>query len=165
MLETIDCSQQPVCFTHANARSEHNSPRNKTDEAIRRLVARGGVVGVNAFPHFFPKRFESGLDDYIDSIDYLVQMIGVDHVAIGTDFCMEQPHSWFKWINSSHGMRPIEFPYSPDPYHHLRGLNDPTEVVNLAAGLLHRGYLPDDIRKVLGKNWLRLFSQVWSDES
>lgn len=166
VLETIDHSEHPVSFTHANARSEHASPRNKTDEAIRSLVARGGVVGANSFPHFFPARFESTLDDFLDSIDYLVQMVGIDHVAIGTDFCMAQPRSWFEWINSSHGKRPdMEVPYSPDPYHHLRGFNDPTEFVNVAAGLLQRGYPPDGVRQVLGENWLRVFARVWHDDA
>ena len=91
-------------------------------------------------------------------------MVGIDHVAIGTDFCVEQPRSWFEWINSSQGMRPeMEVPYSPDPYHHLRGFNDPTEFVNVAEGLLQRGYPPDGVRKVLGENWLRLFGRVWRD--
>src|SRR5262245_1712866 len=53
VLDTIEHSEAPVAFTHANARSQHDHPRNKTDEAIKRLVEKGGVVGANAFPLFF----------------------------------------------------------------------------------------------------------------
>ena len=59
----------PVAITHANARSHFDHPRNKTDEAIRLLVERGGVIGANAFPIFFERGFETGLDEYLDAIE------------------------------------------------------------------------------------------------
>ena len=163
-LDAIEHSETPVAITHANARSHIDHPRNKTDEAIRNLVEKGGVIGANAFPRFFPTGFEATLDDYIDAIDYLVEMAGIDHVAIGTDFCMHQTRGFFDWIFSSQGTIPAEDPPEvPIPYHHLLGFDGPLEFVNLAARLLDRGYSPDDTRKVLGGNWLRLFRTVWKD--
>ena len=154
-LDAIDHSTKPVAFTHANARSQHDHPRNKTDEAIRLLVERGGVIGANAWPGFFPNGFDSDLSDHLDAIDYLVDLAGIDHVAIATDFCQEQPPSWFGQL-TRYG------PPTADAYHHLRGLNDPTDMVNIATGLLGRGYRKDDVRKVLGGNFLRLFDEVWT---
>lgn len=165
-LDAIEHSNQPVAFTHANARSQFDHPRNKTDEAIRKLVDRGGVIGANAFPRFFPNGFETTLEEYLDAIDYLVELAGIDHVAIGTDFCMGQGREFFQWIFSSQGTIPAEdVHYAPEPYHHLRGLDGPMDFVNIAAGLLERGYRPDDVRRVLGGNWLRLFGEVWGSNA
>jgi len=154
-LDAIEHSAKPVAFTHANARSQHDHPRNKTDDAIRLLVEKGGVIGANAWPRFFPNGFDSTLDDHLDAIDYLVNLAGIDHVGIGTDFCQDQPRSWFDQLGA----------YAPqitEEYRHLRGLKDPTEMVNVATGLLGRGYREDDVRKILGGNFLRLFDEVWA---
>lgn len=162
VLDTIELSEAPVAFTHSNARSQRDHPRNKTDDAIRLLVEKGGVIGSNAFPMFLPKEFDSTLDDYLDCIDYLVDMIGPDHVAVGSDFCQEQPREWFEWIFSSQGTVPAKsVPYTPHPYRHLHRLEGTRQFGNIAAGLLKRGYSADDVRKIIGSNWLRLFERVW----
>lgn len=161
-LEAIEHSEAPVAFTHANARSQFDHPRNKTDEAIKRLAARGGVIGANAFPMFFPQGFETSLDSYLNAVDYLVSLVGVDHVGIGTDFCMEQDRPWFEWIFSSQGTIPADHvPETPSPYRHLQGFGSPREWPRVTEGLLARGYQEADVLKILGGNWLRLFRQVW----
>ncbi len=162
VLDTIELSEAPVAFTHACARSQHDHPRNKTDDAIRLLAGKGGVIGANAFPMFFPNGFDATLDDYLDCIEYLVEMVGPDHVAVGSDFCEGQPREWFRWLFSSQGVRPPEHvAYTPEPYRHLHGLEGTRQFGNIAAGLLERGYSPDDVRKVIGGNWVGLFRQVW----
>ena len=161
-LDAIENSNSPVAITHANARSHIDHPRNKTDEAIKLLTERGGVIGANAFPMFFENGFETGLEEYLDAIDYLVQMAGIDHVAFGTDFCMEQPRSFFDWIFSSQGTIPAENVAStPEPYRHLRGFENPADWANVAEGLLARNYSEVDTRKILGENWLKLFDRAW----
>jgi membrane dipeptidase len=163
-LDAIENSAKPVAITHANARSQIGHPRNKTDEAIKLLVERGGVIGANAFPMFFENGFETDLDEYLDAIDYLVQMVGIDHVAIGTDFCMEQSRPWFEWLFASQGKIPApegSVAFTPEPYRHLKNFESPADWVNVAEGLTARNYSDADSRKVLGENWLRLFGQVW----
>ncbi len=165
VLETIEHSEQPVAFTHANARSQTDYPRNKTDEAIRALTSRGGVVGANAFPAHHRHGYDSTLDDYLDAIDYLVDMVGDDQVAIGTDFCMGRSLEWFDWIGASHGREPyLDSGDVPQPFRLLHGFANPLEFVNVAEGLLRRGYGEDAARKILGGNWLRLFGEVWRDD-
>lgn len=164
VLDTIEHSEQPVAFTHANARSQTDYPRNKTDEAIRALTAKGGVVGANAFPNHHRHGYDSTLDDYLDAVDYLVDMVGPDQVAIGTDFCMGQTREWFAWIGASHGHEPfLPSGNVPQPFRLLHGFAGPLEFVNVAEGLLRRGYDEDVARKILGGNWLRLFGEVWRD--
>ena len=165
VLQTIEHSAQPVAFTHANARSQTDYPRNKTDEAIRALTSRGGVVGANAFPAHHAHGYDSTLDDYLDAIDYLVDMAGDDQVAIGTDFCMGRTLEWFDWIGASHGHEPfLSSGEVPQPFRLLQGFANPMEFVNVAEGLLRRGYGEDAADKILGGNWLRLFGEVWRDD-
>ena len=172
VLDTIEFSEQPVAFTHVNARSKFDHPRNKTDEAIRKLTDRGGIVGANAIPGHHPRGYDSTLEDYLDSVDYLVQMVGVDHVAIGTDFCMGRTREWFSWIGASHGREPFldaagapgDPSGIPQPYRALHGFASPLEFVNVAEGLLRRGYDDDATRMILGGNWLQLLGHVWGDD-
>ena len=161
-LDTIEASQQPVAFTHANARSFMDHVRNKPDDALRLLVERGGVVGANAMPPFLPKGYESTLSDYVDAIDDLVERVGIDHVGIGTDFCQDQPYSFFEWIFARQGKRNQPMPTSiANPHYHPQDFETPDKMPGLAQELVKRGYSKDDVSKVLGGNWLRLFQQVW----
>ena len=161
-LEAIELSEKPVAITHANARAFVNHVRNKTDEALSRLVEKGGVIGANAFPAFFENTFDATLSDYVDAIDDLVQRVGINHVGIGTDYTQDQPKPFFDWIFSQQGTKYQERPIVyPDPLVHPQDMETPDKLPNLAAELLKRGYSKTDITKILGGNWLRLFQQVW----
>ena len=163
-LETIEASEQPVAFTHANARGFFNHVRNKTDEALKRLAEKGGVVGANAFPAHFPNRFETTLEEYVDAIEDLVERVGIDHVGIGTDYTQDQPKVFFDWIFSQQGTKyqARAFPY-PDPLNHPRGMETPDKLSNVSSELLKRGYSETDTTRMLGGNWLRLFQAVWGE--
>jgi membrane dipeptidase len=161
-LDAIEHSETPVAVTHALARSQIDHPRNKTDEAIKNLVEHGGVIGANAFPMFFGRGFETTLEEYLDSIDYLVQMVGPRAVGIGTDFCMEQPREWFESLFASQGMIPAkEVAFTPHPYQHLVGFESPASWHRLAEGLLDRNYPEAEVQAILGGNFHRLFGEVW----
>ena len=163
-LDTIEHSEKPVAFTHANARSFMGHVRNKPDDALRLLAEKGGVVGANAFPTFLPKLYESTISDYADAIDDLVERVGIDHVGIGTDFCQDRPAAFFDWLFSQYGVRPRKSPLAiPDPHYHPRGFETPAEMPALAAELSSRGYSTDDVSAVLGGNFLRLFREVWGE--
>ena len=137
-------------------------PRNKPDEMIIELAKRGGVIGSNAFPMFLPDGYASTIENYLDRIDYLVDLVGPDHVAIGTDFCQSQTKTWFEWLFSSQGTiksnKKIDV---PQPYTHLMGLENSSKFMNIATGLENRGYDWEDIKKIIGGNWLGLFKKVW----
>ena len=131
-LEAAELSEQPVACTHANARGFFNHVRNKTDDALRLIADGGGVIGANAFPPFLRNGFESTVADYVDVIDDLVERIGVDHVAIGTDYTQDQPKAFFDWIFARQGTKII--PASAD----RGGL----VCLNSAAGLISGIALP-----------------------
>jgi membrane dipeptidase len=161
-LETIEESAQPVAVTHANARVFFDHPRNKPDEALRRLAARGGVVGANAFTPFMRRGFASTVQDYGDVIDDLVQRVGIDHVGLGTDYTQDQPAAFFDYCFAQQGTkRRIEPLGYPDPLPHPAGIETPDKLVNVAVELDRRGYSAAAQRQILGGNWLRLFGEVW----
>lgn len=161
-LETIDVSDNPVAFTHCNARSFFDHVRNKSDDALKALTEKGGVVGANAFPSFLKNGYESTLEDYVDAIDDLVERVGIDHVGIGTDFCQDQPYSFFEYLSAQQGTSIRSIPLLPirNPHYHPQGFEGPDQMPAVAQDLMRRGYSSEDVAKVLGGNFLRLFREV-----
>ncbi len=177
-LEAIDASESPVAFTHANVRAISPSPRNKTDDAIRALAARGGVIGLSSLPSFVSEDpRDADLEKYLDHFDYLVDLVGVSHVGLGLDFVEGhvpgslQPRAP-RWGGANlpagsvglsrmlpERLRPdaatlLYLPYAP-------GIQGSTDLPNVTEGLLRRGYSEADTAAILGGNWLALFETVW----
>lgn len=159
-MEAIEVSDQPVWFSHANPRALCEHCRNKTDEQVKALVAKGGVVGANVFPPFLKRGYDSTLDDFIDVLDYWVKLAGIDHVSIGLDFTENQSAEWFHWLMA--GKRrgstvcPLELPLKLPA-----GIRRADEFPNITQALLDRDYSEEDVQKILGLNVLRLFEKVW----
>jgi membrane dipeptidase len=160
-MEAIEVSKKPVAFTHANPRSLHDHPRNKTDEAIQSLAEKGGVIGANIFPPFLASGSQATVADVIDVIDYLIDLVGVDHVAIGTDFTEGQPREIFDyWLTGKSIKGPrMELDY---PIVNPVGIRSAADFPNLTDALIERGYHPSQVKKIIGGNWLRLFEEVWT---
>lgn len=169
-LDVIERSTRPVAITHANCRGYYDVPRNKTDEAVRACAARGGVIGATAITSFLRNGQASTLGDLVEAIDDLVERAGIDHVGFGSDFTQDQPRRFWRFISSQQGTKfPSTFVEPQVDYTTMRmypqGLETPREMPNLAAALAERGYAPDDIVKVMGGNWLRLFEEVWDGDA
>lgn len=130
--DVLGATRGPLIATHSNAAGLTPHARNLSDEQLRALAARGGVVGVNFYPGFTGG---PTLTHVLAHVDYLVRTMGVDHVALGSDF---------------DGFTQT-----------VAGLEDVSRLPNLTAGLLARGYPREDIKKILGGNALRVFKQVW----
>ncbi len=162
-METIEASKRPIAFTHANPRALCDHPRNKTDEQIKALVKRGGVIGANVFPPFLAAGSRATMKDVIEAVEYLVKLAGIDHVGIGTDFTEGQPDSYFAYMVTGRSKKgpamKLELPIvNPE------GIRTAAEFPNLTKALLAHGYSESDVKKIMGENWLRLFSEVWVTE-
>jgi len=166
-LEAIEASSQPVVFSHANAHALHPSPRNIRDDQIRAAAQSGGLVGVNGFPGFLGPEPRPTMDRFIEHLDYMVERAGIDHVALGMDYyegmhpvaAEDEAAKFFKQQLAQR--RWSEANYPPPPHHYPQGMATPRELRNLTARLLERGYAPEDVRKLVGANWLRVFRAVW----
>ena len=131
--DLMEVAKGPVMASHSNARAVCDHPRNMTDEMIKAMADRGGVMGMNFAPSFVHPT-SATVQEVVDHIDHIVDLVGPDHVGLGSDF--------------------DGIPYTPV------GLEDATKMPNLTAELVKRKYDEEDIKKILGGNHLRLIKQV-----
>lgn len=161
-MEAIEVSEAPVWFSHANPMALREHCRNKTDEQVKALVAKGGVVGANIFPPFLKRGYNATLDDVIEVIDHWVKVAGSDHVSIGLDFTENQSEEWFQWLMGGKRRGSMVYPLQL-PLKLPQGIARADEFPNLTQGLMSHGYSEKDIQKILGLNVLRLFERVWKE--
>lgn len=162
-LDAIEHSSSPPIFSHASVLALCNHPRNLSDEQIRAVAAKAGVVGVCPHSVFVEKAkgTRPSLDDYVDHIDHIAQLVGVDHVGIGTDhFQYDTYFSRLERTRFEQTYPGFYAPYGPEEKH-VSGFSKWTEWPNVTAALLNRGFSTEDARKVLGGNFMRVFEQVW----
>lgn len=164
-LDAAAASSAPVVFSHSNAKAVRDNPRNLSDEQIRACAATGGVVGIATFADFVGDTAggrRPTLDEYFRHIDHVAQLVGVDHVGIGTDIFADPTHG--TWWNSNTRMRYPEIcggmTYET---HGLAGFEHHTEFPAVVEAMERRGYSQGDIVKVVGGNWLRVFRAAWRD--
>ena len=153
--EAIEIAKQPLAFTHCNARALCRNPRNKTDTQVRALGARGGVIGLNAFPAFIRDDGERPwLSDLLDHADHLLALAGPRGVGLGLDFIEAWGDEEKKNLRAhahAFGTR-YDFPV---------GLDGVAQLPNLTRGLVGRGHDDSVIRGILGENYLDLFRRTW----
>ena len=157
-MDGIEASKGPVAFTHANPLALAKSPRNKPDEAFKALAAKGGVAGVVRLPAWLTPRGQASIEDYLNAIDYLVGLIGIDHVALGTDFMEDLPAEIMMASLKGISAENLQKYYSSTL---VEGFESPAEFPRVTQGLVSRGYRPEEVKKIMGGNWLRLFEKVW----
>jgi len=157
--DAILASTKPVCYSHCLPSSLKQHPRNKSDEQLRFIADHGGFVGVTMFPPFLKRGIESTVDDYIEAIDYVINVIGEDTVGIGTDFTQGYGKPFFEWLTHDKGRhrRLTDFGTIKNP----EGIQTIGDFPNLTTAMERAGWSASRIEKVIGANWLRVFGEVW----
>ncbi|MEA3335085.1 MAG: dipeptidase [Chloroflexota bacterium] len=158
-LEAIETSTTPIAITHANPLALLDMPRNKSDEVIRALAERGGVIGAVQFPAMVTRQFPATVETYVDVIDHLVRVAGIDHVGLGPDFMEYMPAEVA--AAALKGLPPEaikQFAAIPP----MQDFETAAKFPNVTAELLRRGYAPEDVKKIMGGNWLQLYEEVWT---
>jgi membrane dipeptidase len=168
-LDVLAISQgMPVISSHTNCRALVDNPRNTTDRVIEGIAATGGVVGMTALNDFLIRKRDDthirsspqvGLDALLDHYDHIKRLVGADHVAIGTDFTAGFPGT--DPYQGSFTAPPTVYSAQEEGWVYVRGFENIGELPNLVEGLRRRGWTHEEIGKVMGENWLRVFRQVW----
>jgi membrane dipeptidase len=171
-IEAIEESELPIAITHSNAKALSPSPRNKADPVLKLLAKHGGVIGAVMWApiaYSDPKK-RPGRKEFFAILDHLVQQAGIDHVGIGSDNgegeTREEYEAMFKHGGGSY---PEITAILGDWYgwegRMVEGMEQVTVFPEITEELLKRGYKDEDIRKILGGNWLRLYGAVWDRAS
>jgi membrane dipeptidase len=149
--DILEIARKPVIISHTNARKFYDIERNVTDEQIKAVGARGGVIGINAVL-VSPHKEEATLDRYIDHIEHVRDLIGIDGVAIGFDF--------FEFIYRQFSeAEQIAFQEKFTHAHFVPELAKHSHSRGLTRRLIERGFSDDEIERILFRNWMRILEE------
>ncbi len=132
--DILATTKNPIIASHSGVRALRNHYRNLYDDQIVAIANSGGVIGVVFYPYFLSSGGTTNISTVIKHINYIVNLVGIDHVAIGSDY-------------DGIGSTPV-------------GLEDVSKLPALTMALLKAGYSNADVKKILGENFLRVFRQV-----
>lgn len=159
-LDAIAISAKPLSITHSNCRALVDHPRVKTDEAIKAMAAKGGVMGITGVRNFISKTDPTTIRHYADHIDHVVKLTGIEHVGIGTDSDL------YGYDDTSPEMNKMLRGAYKDSYAFrekidVDGFDHPLKMYALADELIRRNYSDANIKAVLGGNFQRLLTATW----
>jgi membrane dipeptidase len=159
-LEAFDISKKPVAITHSNCRALVNHPRLKTDEAIKKMAEKGGVMGITGVRMFVKGDEPTTLEHIVDHIAHVAKLVGPQHVGIGTDCDLSGydalPEDQLKRLKAAY-----KASYAFRDKIDIDGFNHPKKYFDLTEELIKRGFGDDDIIGILGGNFRRLLGQAW----
>jgi membrane dipeptidase len=161
-LDAFEASNAPVLITHSNCRAlVPGHPRCKTDEAIRAMALRGGVMGITGVRNFVSLEEPTTIDHVIDHFDHVRRLVGVEHLGVGSDMDLHGYDALPQEIQDR-----LRAGYSDSyAFRHridIEGLDHPKRMFDLTEGLVRRGYQDDEIEGILGGNFRRVLSETWT---
>lgn len=160
-LEAIAHSSRPIAITHANPHWWHPALRNKSDEVLKALTGRGGMLGFSVYPHHLKDGPDCTLQSFCEMVAEAASRYGTEHLGIGTDLCQDQPDSIVEWMRVGRWSKVIDygegsasdagFPPMPSWF------NDNRDFGNVSQGLLDVGFSTDEMEGIMGGNWLNFY--------
>jgi membrane dipeptidase len=146
-MNAIEASRKPVLVTHSNCRAlTPGSARCKTDEAIKQMAAKGGVMGITMVRTFVGAGGQVTIERVLDHVDHLAKLVGVEHVGVGSDVDLNGRDT------PAHSTKRFD----------LDGINYARKIYDLTEGLVKRNYSTPDIELILGGNFERALSATWT---
>jgi len=162
-LEAIEISSRPIVITHANPEFWEPALRNKSNEVLTGLGETGGMLGFSMYPHHLKGKGDCTLQGFCEMIAATAELMGIDHIGLGSDLCQDQPDSVVEWMRVGRWTKKIDygegsasnagFPPMPDWF------NDNRDFGNIEQGLREVGFSDEDTGKIMGDNWLRFFDE------
>ena len=161
-LDAFEVSKKPVLITHSNCRAlVPKHPRCKTDEAIKRMAASGGVMGITGVRMFVRDQEPTTIEHALDHFDHVKKLVGAEHLGVGSDVDLDGyddlPEAEHKAMRSGY-----KGTYAFREKDDIEGLDHPKRMFDLTEGLVRRKYTDREIEMILGGNFKRVLSQIWS---
>ncbi len=161
-LDAFEISKKPVLITHSNCRAlVPGHPRLKTDDAIKKVGAGGGVMGITGVRMFVKGDEPTTIENVLDHFDHVAKLIGPEHLGVGSDIDLygydAMPPELNKKLRASY-----KGSYGFREKIDVEGLNHPKRMFDLTEGLIRRKYRDKDIEGILGGNFKRALAQIWT---
>ncbi len=162
-LEAMEISARPIVITHANPAFWHPALRNKSDAVLKGLAETGGMLGFSLYPHHLKDGTDCRLESFCEMVARAAELMGAEHLGIGSDLCQDQPDSVVEWMRSGRWTKQVDygegskdnagFPPQPDWF------RDNRDFGNLEQGLRAAGFAAAEVAGIMGNNWLRFFDE------
>jgi membrane dipeptidase len=158
--DAMEVSKDPVIFSHSHPKALKPHVRNRTDEELHILAEKGGVIGITSYSPIceLKEGVRPRVAEFLRHVDYVVDLIGVNHVGIGLD--IDETGTIEKWEAFRTSYPELTGCYSLITKR-VEDLESVDKAPNITRGLVARGYSDDEIEKILGGNFLRVFRSVW----
>lgn len=157
-LDAIEHSKDPCVFNHAGARAL-NPPckRLRNDEELQAVAEKKGLIGISGIPNQLSFDKDQGIEDHLKHINYCVNLVGIDHVAIGLDNVFRDQVAGHRRSAASRKFKESGIQLTGD---YLFGIEGPHEWKNIVRGLVSEGYSDEEIRKIIGENAMKIIEKV-----
>lgn len=155
-LQAIELSTRPIAITHANPSVWHDVPRNKSKDVLKALGESGGMLGFSLYPHHLKDGSDCSLASFCEMAARTAEIMGAEHIGIGSDLCQDQPDSVVEWMRSGRWTKNLTGATFPDQPGWFRSNLD---FPGIALGLRQAGFQESEIEGIMGENWLRFFER------
>ena len=162
--DAISISQKPIAITHANPSFWYEAKRNKSNDLLKTLADNEGMLGLSLYAHHLKNSTNCKLESFCEMVAKTVDIMGIKHIGIGSDLCLNQPDTVVEWMrngtwtktkNFGEGSKKKPgFPKQPEWFLDARGFN------NLEIGLKKVGFNQDELNDILGNNWYNFYKGI-----
>lgn len=157
-LDALELSSRPVIISHANPESFHPAKRNKSDRVLKAIAESGGLLGFSLYPFHLKDGPDCTLESFCNMVADTADLMGIDHIGIGTDLCQGQPPSVLDWMRNGRWSKQMDFGEGnknnagwPRP---LSWFKDNRDFPAIIEGLRQKGFSETEVEKIMGLNWL-----------
>ncbi len=162
-LEAIEYSQRPIAITHAESLNFQTAIRNKEDATLKALAESGGILGLSFYPFHLKNKSECKITEMVDEIKRLIDLMGIDAIAIGSDIFQERTNEELEYLRNGSWTKELDYGEGsaaqsgwPQPVKWLQRISD---FANLESLFVKNGLSETEAEKVLGKNWLTFYQK------
>ena len=163
-LDAIELSSKPIAITHANPSFWFAAKRNKSNVVLKTLADSDGIMGLSLYPHHLKNTSDCTLESFCEMAAKTAEIMGVKHIGIGSDLCLNQPNSVVEWMRNGTWTKTKDygegsssnphFPKQPKWFEDARGFN------NLEKGLKKVGFQEAEVNDILGNNWYNFYRGI-----